>query len=360
MSMGIFGGLGGSIDSFLGTYVNSVSTNVATGIAPIVTTGFTIWVMLYGYAVMRQEVSDPINAFIRSVLKFSFIFGIALSGGVYQSVIIDSISSLQDGLVNLVTPSSGIVSVSGNNVYQLLDDLTEKGFTMGLFILDRGTSLLPLGGYLDLIAGLLVLTGNTVLLIVCGGFVLMTKVAIAFIMGIGPLFIACLAFPPIAKFFDAWLSKATNYILLTVVLSFSIGLSISICDSYLTNAITQGGVLTEPVNQITEAFSLIVLYGALLFLIYQSPQLASGLAGGASLSGGGIAQLAVGAMLGRIGSKGDNSNDQKKGGGGSIEGKGSPSDNNGGSGNGSGGGGQSPSRAPAYRRISRGRYGSGK
>lgn len=354
MSGGLFSRLGGTIDSFLSVFVTTVSSNIAIAITPIVLSGLTLWTVMYGYAVMRHEVSEPVGVFAKNLLKFSLIMGFALGGGLYQSEIIGSVNAFQDGLVSLVTQPTGITSVAGNNIYQVLDELLVEGTNMALVIIGAGMSKLPMNGYLDLLAGVLVLAANTVLLLVCGGFVLITKVAMAFVLGVGPMFIACLAFPPVAKFFDAWVGMVLNYVFLVVILSFAIGLSISVSDSYMKNMMTSVGTT----NPVVDAFGLIALYGTLLILIYQSPHIASGLAGGSSLSGGGLGNLAQSAVVGKLAAAG------KFSGGGNGSGGSGGAVGNGSRGGGSGGGsssaptssansssGPNTGRLPAYRRA---------
>lgn len=302
MSGGLFVGLGGVIDNFLNVFVSTVSSNIATAITPIVITGLTIWTILYGYAVMRHEVSEPIGVFARNLLKFGLIMGFALGGGIYQSEIIGSVNAFQDGLVSLVTQPTSITSVAGDNIYQVLDGLLEKGSDLALVIIGAGMSKLPMGGYLDLLAGVLIFAANTVLLLVCGGFVVITKVAMAFVLGVGPMFIACLAFPPVAKFFDAWVGAVLNYVFLVVILAFAIGLSISVSDTYIQNMLASAQA--SATNPLIDAFGLIALYGTLLVLIYQAPHIASGLAGGSSLSGGGLGNLMQSAVVGKLAAAG--------------------------------------------------------
>lgn len=352
MSGGLFSGLGSSIDSFLNVFVTTVSSNIATAITPVVITGLTIWTMMYGYAVMRHEVSEPIGVFAKNLLKFGLIMGFALSGGLYQSEIIGSVNAFQDGLVSLVTQPTGITSAAGNNIYQVLDGLLEKGFQIALVIIGAGMSKLPMGGYLDLLAGVLVLAANSVLLLVCGGFVVITKVAMAFVLGVGPMFIACLAFPPVAKFFDAWVGKVLNYVFLVVILAFTIGLAISVGDSYMQHMLSS--VQAGATNQVADAFGLIALYGTLIILIYQSPHIASGLAGGASLSGGGLGNLAQSAVVGKLAAAGRFSGGGTggSGGGGAVGNAGNGGaklgPNTGSAGSASSGG---TSRRPAYRKA---------
>lgn len=341
---GIFSYLGGSIDGALGSFVTEVSSKISGAITPIVLTGMTIWIIVYGFAVMRHEVSEPINVFAAKILKVGIILAFALGGGYYQSEVIAGVNALQNGLVQVVAPNAG------GDIYAVLDAFDEKGAQLALSIMERGVSLLPWGGWLDLITGILVFAANAVMLLVCGGFVVMAKIATAFVLGLGPIFIACLAFPPVSKFFDAWLGKVINYLLLVVILAFAISLSIAICDDYLTKA--TASMASGASNQIADAFGMVILYGALLIVVYQAPHLASGLAGGASLTGGGLGNLAQSAIVGKLAAKGNKSGSGGAGGGGggSVGNGGSGGASSGPSGSGGPGGGRSGRRA-AYRKA---------
>jgi type IV secretion system protein VirB6 len=321
---GLFSYLGEYIDGALNVFVTTVSSNLSIAITPLVTTGFTIYILMYGLAVMRHEVSEPVSAFMGKALKIGLILGFALGSGLYQSEIVAGVKALESGLVNVVAPNS-----IGTDVYGMLDAFDAKTSDMALTIVSRGMALLPFNGWMDMIVGLVVFVANSVLLIVCGGFIVMAKVATGLILGLGPIFIACLAFPPTAKFFDAWVAKVLNYLLLVVILAFNIALTIKLCDDYVTRAMAS--LLTSSTNQLGDAFGMVVLYGSLLFVIYQSPQIASGLAGGAALSGGGILGKLMGGSTKSGGGSGGNSGGEGSDGGGSVK--------NGGVGGQAGGGG---------------------
>lgn len=349
-SAGIFGFLGGSIDNFLGAFVTKTATAMSTAITPIVITGLTIWVIVYGLAVMRNEVSEPFSVFAWKAFKISLILSFALSGGIYQSEIVEGANAFQNALSQIVAPTGG------GDIYKVLDDFDNRGAQLAIEIIKQGVYALPVGGWLDLGAGLLVFIASAALLIIAGGFTIIAKVAIAFVLGVGPMFIATLAFPPVAKFFDAWLAKLVNYSLLIMILAFSIALSISICDAYL--ATMQAS--QDSTNAIADAFGLVILSCCLVLLVWQSPNLAAGLAGGSALSGGGLGQVAVGYLMGMKSQVGGN---KDKGGGGNIEnGGGSDGGGSGGGGSGgsyrgdSGGGRRNTDRIPAYKRASADRY----
>lgn len=349
---GVFSYLGGSIDAALATFVTKTSAQVAAGIAPVVTVGLSIYFLIYGYAVMRNEVSDPINVFVAKALKISFILACSVSGAFYQSNIVGFFQGWQDGLVSIVQTSNPNLTstATAKNMYEVLDNFDDQGTELALVILGRGISKLPVGGWLDLIAGIVVFVGNTVFLLIAGGLTILAKVASAIVLALGPLFIVSLAFPATQKFFDAWLSKIINYILLAVILAVVVSISVAICTGYMEVALDAAKESTT--NQISDAFSLILLYGSLLLIIYQAPHIASGLAGGASLSGGGAGQFLMGMIAGRSGNRPE---PKPPGTGGSIEGQGTGSRGTGGPGSGG-----NPPKVPAYKRASSRKYGSNK
>jgi type IV secretion system protein VirB6 len=345
---GLFAFLGTSIDQALNTFVTTTSTAIAAGIAPIVVSGLTIWVMVYGYAVMRQEVSDPVNVFAWRAVKISIILAFALSSGIYQSEVVAAANGVTDGLTSIVAKNKA------GNIYGVLDALDKKGADIATTIASHGLESMPWGGYLDLVAAAVTLTANAILLIFCGGFVLLAKVAMAIILGLGPLFIATLAFEPIKKFFDSWLSALLNYILLLVLLAMFVSLSISLCTSY----IDQFAKDMDNANAMASAFGLMTLEGALLIVLWQVPTIAASLSGGSALGGLGVGRMAGHGLVDMItrASKGDKKDTPPKGGG-TIKNDGG----GGGGGGGAGGGGAAErpgsgsngkgSRVPAYRKA---------
>ena len=341
---GTFAYIGAIVEKSLNSFVSGTSAALAAGITPLVATGVAIWVTLYGYAVMTNEVNEPINVFVKKATRIAIVLAFALGTGLYQSEIVAGVADLQNGLVN-------IMNRNGNQgtVYTLLDNFDAKGAEYAIIIIGYGVNQLPLGGYLDILAGALVFAANAIILMFAAGFILTTKVATAFVLGLGPLFIAALAFPATNKFFDAWLSKVINYGLLIGMLAFAITLSIGLSEDYLTQAMAVA--TTDATNRIADAFGLVAVYGALLVVIWQSPSIAAGLAGGSSLSGGGIGGLVQSYVVGRLARGGRPKDSGGDLGGGSITESGSggrAGPNGGGSGS---SGSLSSSRVPEYQRA---------
>lgn len=301
--IGLLSSLEVSVDSYLNKFVITTSSSIAVAIAPLVIVGFSIWFVIYGYAVMRQEVADPINVFVKNMIKFALISSFALGTGIYQKEMVGAVQNLSSGLVSVVSASS-ITTSSG--ILKSVDTLNSKGAELAIEVLAAGVSKLPMGGWLDLVSGILILLANCVLSFICGGYMLFSKVALSFLLALGPLFIACISFSPTVKLFDAWLGHTLNFVLLPVLMAMGVGFSLSIADSYLS-AVIAAQSSSEPSNRIADAFSLVTLYSILIFITYQATHISAGLTGGVALPRSGLAPVSIGAVVGRALSLGRNS-----------------------------------------------------
>lgn len=321
---GIFVYVGTSIDNALASFVSSTSSSIASAITPAVTAAVTIWVLMYGWATMRGEVQEPVSQFAFKAFKISLCLAFALGAGIYQSNVVAAANGLADGLTSIVAPNGS------SNIYSALDQLDGQSFNLMQMFWERGSNLMPWGGYGDLVAALVIGVCSSVLLLVAGGFVMLAKVAMALVLGLGPAFIACLCFPPVAKFFDAWLSKILNYVILLVLMASIAGLAISIFGHYMDSMSQQA----SETNALGDAFNMFILCGSLCVITLQAPGIAAGLAGGAAISGAG--SLIAGAIMGGA---------RAKGGGGKAPAGAAPSGGSiSGGGGGGGGGGGSGSR----------------
>ncbi len=200
--------ISGNIDAALAKYLAGSAAALAAGLAPLIVIGLSIWFALYGIAVMRGEVSEPVIAFAWHVVKISFIVAFALSAAVYQTYIVDTV-------YEVITFLNQTISQNGSgDIFQTLDTLNAKMIDLALVIQGHGWATILHGGLADVLAGYVVLFAQEFLFMGCCGMSIVGKTALAFVLAFGPLFISALAFPPTTKFFDAWFSKVVNYILL--------------------------------------------------------------------------------------------------------------------------------------------------
>jgi len=96
----MFNWVGAQLDGILSTYVLGVVSALMTGIAPIALTAMTLWVALYGWAVLRNEVSETLPVFMWKVFKIGLILAFALQSGFYITNVSDTANSLAMGVAS--------------------------------------------------------------------------------------------------------------------------------------------------------------------------------------------------------------------------------------------------------------------
>jgi type IV secretion system protein VirB6 len=107
----------------------------------------------------------------------------------------------------------------------------------------------------------------------------LSKVALALILALGPVFIVLLLFDATKRFFEAWIAQLANYALVTILATLAAALLLSVLRSYTKNAASLGGAIT-----IAEG-ARVCIASALVFLVMrQVMSIAAGLASGIALS----------------------------------------------------------------------------
>jgi type IV secretion system protein VirB6 len=102
----VFTWIGSQFDSVLNTYVVGVVASLIAGITPIALSAMTLWVGLYGWAVLRNEVSDTVPNFVWKVFKIGLVLAIALQSGFYISTIAGTANALATGVATTFLPST--------------------------------------------------------------------------------------------------------------------------------------------------------------------------------------------------------------------------------------------------------------
>jgi type IV secretion system protein VirB6 len=142
------------------------------------------------------------------------------------------------------------------------------------------------------IAGILV-TGYAAFLLA------LAKMALALILGIGPLFILFTIFEPTKRFFDSWIGLALNYVFLVLLTAASIKLVMTIIQTYLGSPETIAALADPSINQ---ALPPIVFSIIATLVMIQLPQKASALGGGVAIGTLGAVNWAYGKAKGGVSS----------------------------------------------------------
>jgi type IV secretion system protein VirB6 len=277
----MFTWVGANFDAVLNDYVLGVVSSLMTHLRPVALTAMTIWVLLYGWAVLRNEVSETVPIFLWKVVKIGLVLAFALQSGVYISHVADTANALAMGVASTFVPSDVDPTVT-TGPYALLDKFNDEASAQTADIMKEASMF-----RLDLVlAGIIFSIGSVVYLCIALFVVTLAKLFLTFVLAIGPLFILCLAWRPTARFFDSWLSLLLNAVVLTWFAFFALGLS-TYMGAAMFLAIDEGGsFLGSTFNVLGEATRYCVLMVLMAIICFQAPSLASALTGGAAVQQG--------------------------------------------------------------------------
>ena len=277
----MFTWVGTQFNNIMSTYLLGVVSTLMTAIAPIALAAMTLWIALYGWAVLRNEVAETIPNFLWKVFKVGLVLAFALQAGFYISNIADTANALATGVASTFLPSS-VDPMTISSPYALLDAFNEKASKLVLDLLkDAGIMRLDL-----LFAAAICSIGNVVFLCIALFVVTLAKLVMTFVLALGPIFILCLAFRPTARFFDSWLSMLLNAVVLTWFSFFALGLSAYMGDAIVQVINDQGGFLGPTFNVVGESLKYCVVMVLMAIICFQAPSLASALTGGAAVQQG--------------------------------------------------------------------------
>lgn len=287
-------------DAFFLGYAAAVSAGIAQALVPIAGALLTLWIALYGFAVLRGEASEPVSTFAWKMVKVTAILAIALPGLTYSGSVITTAIGLQNGLAVLFTPT-GVAAPT--TAFAALDAAnTAANDQLALLWRDAGMFRL------DLVVASIVFSLGTTVFLVLGAFVaLLGRLVMTFGLAVGPLAVLCLLFKPTARFFDSWVSFLLSAAVLSWFVFFALGMSLFVSNRVVA-AIAAGGafvpgatVVGGNVGALEASGTYLVVMLLLSIILWQAPSLASSLTGGASVQAG-TQMLSNTMMLMRAGS----------------------------------------------------------
>ncbi|QYC11457.1 type IV secretion system protein [Brevundimonas nasdae] len=240
-----------------------------------------LYVVLYGIAILRGAISEPVMDFAVRSIKLALLYLLATTTAYGDFVSEPLFNDLPNALTRAVSGQDAA------NVGSAFDRFFGYAAWLAEDISRHATPVTP-APYA--IALLVVLIGA--LAAALGfGVVLVAKIALALLVTLGPIFIGCALYDATRRFFFGWLSQAVNYLVL-------FALMIVIFQLVLALVRDQWGAIQGADPMIGGLiFIALSLLGAIFFL--QTPAIAAGVAGGASA---GLADFANAAALGASGS----------------------------------------------------------
>lgn len=267
----VFSFLDNQFKAPLENFISSGTSGIGSWVTGPLTVALTLYVIIYGFLVLRGSIQEPIMDFAFRAMKLAIILMLVQNASNYQTYV--SKVFFED----MPTEISGALNTGSAPSASAFDSLLDKGQKSANDIWAK--SAWPV----DILTGAAGLVVIVVTFIVAAiGYVvsLYARVALAIVLAIGPIFIALAMFQSTRRFTEAWIGQLVNFVILQVLVVAVGSLLVTCLDATFATMESYADVLMRPI-----ALGAIAL--ASLYVFYQLPGIASALAaGGASLTYG--------------------------------------------------------------------------
>lgn len=263
------------LNASLSSYVSDTSSTVISAIGPVTTQLMILYFVIYGIAMMRGVIEEPVTDFLIRVVKVAFITGVALNVGIYNGEIASFLWNSPDALATLVSGGA----YTGDNSINFLDSLLGQMYSLGETFWDYSSGMTSIDFGPKVIA-VLVWSGGVLLTGYAAFLMALAKIALAVLLALGPIFIVLTMFQGTKRFFESWLGQSLNFVFMVVLTSATVKLILTLLNTYLPAAINAASA-TGATSTAIQALALTAV-GCLVLM--QLAPIASALAGGVAVS----------------------------------------------------------------------------
>jgi type IV secretion system protein VirB6 len=253
----------------LSAYISVHVAATAAAIEPAAVTAAVIYVMLWGYLHLRGQIDEPIVTGVVRLMTLVLVFGVGLRLWLYHDLIVDTFFD---------APATFAADVIGaQNPVTMIDDIWNHGGAVAASLWDRGGLLSGDFGFYIAATAVYVLVG---LVCVYTMFLIaLSRIALAVLLALGPLFIVMTLFDATRRFFDAWIHELANYALVTMLTMLVAALMLDLVDTYAAQTAARGDAILT-----VDALNLALVSALVGLVLRQVLPIAARLAGGGALS----------------------------------------------------------------------------
>lgn len=276
MEFSLFQWIGGSVDAMLNTFITQTASNVILGFQLLVLTGVTLYMTLTGYAISTGAVEQPFQTFIKQCIKISIISAFVMTADSYTSTVVSAIQGLESGIADIMSSPNA----QSTNIYQVLDKSVSSGLDVAYDMMGKAAKreFYEIGQmFWDLINALMMAIAVFLIHLPAAATIIMAKLGLGILLGIGPLFVAALMFPITAPWFDKWFQQAMTFILEIAIVMVVVTVGVALYKNLFEKVIVTGAD-----NPIASFVQIIALALIVLFALKKTSGLGAQIAGGIS------------------------------------------------------------------------------
>lgn len=274
--------------------ITSTSSSVATAITPTATTLFLIYICFWAWALARGIIQEPILDGVQRLVRWSLIYSIGLVATHYATFVINFFWNAPDAMASVIVSGfDGGGTISGSvNTMNFLDRMLSGYYLYHQRWWDhayKNANNLGIPNLGQIIMSYIIFIVGVLVTAIAAFFVLLAKVAMAILLGIGPIAIIMLFFNSTSKLFDSWLGQVINYLLVGVL----IAATLAVVGGPLFEQVKTACCAIDPSTGLPpaqapepltgDAIVIIALSLVSIFFFFLIPGIASAIGGGVAL-----------------------------------------------------------------------------
>ena len=261
-------------NAMVNTFVASGYQALANEVSGAVYAGFTLYVMMMGFAYLRGSYHIHFTDMALRLLKAGIIITLALNWGIFSAWVYNSLQAIFDQLGKTLLSAMGGVPTSGNMI--------EAGFMKILSgvaaLMSRVLGVPP--NLSSLLSAIFLFIGGVLLYGYAAFILLFSKIAFATTVVLAPVFIPFAMFNATRDIFGSWVRTVAGFVVIPVLATSVIAFAMAILQNTLANAAT-GNV------NLSDAGLIFIMCFCFYLIMAQVPHIASGMVGTIGVSGAG-------------------------------------------------------------------------
>ena len=210
--------------------------------------------MIWGFLHLTGKIEEPLVAGLKRILVLAAVLGVGMRLWLYNTLIVDTFYNAPAQLAAAVV---GAADPVGDHRHHLGERRRGRRLSDG----PRAGSPSSRPGLGFEIAGVVVWLFIGLLCVYSMFLIALSRIALAVLLALGPLFIAMPLFDATRRFFSSWLAQLANYGLITVLTVMIAALLLQIVKSYAAQTAALGAAILT-----VDALHM-VLVSVLVFLL---------------------------------------------------------------------------------------------
>lgn len=257
---------------------------VIGAIGPFVKNSAWLFVMLYGFAMLRGAVKDPINESWTKLFKITVVVILSVEFATYNNYVAQFFWNLPKYLTDWLIPSDIVDSLKAflpDDSEDMAIMLVTAFMSAIVEIMSDGLSASDHSGDTDptaFAAALGVGAAGASLTAIVAGILLVAKFSLSILLALGPFFIVSILFEKTKQYFEGWLTQVVNFVVVILLMT----LTIYVLFPVLLIAVSSYYLITLAAGALSlkESVELITLMGIFIAIIKQVPTTAAALVRG--------------------------------------------------------------------------------